>query len=293
MAGLRQDLLEVFSKRSHQIEELVGKNATAAQKEIAALRTRNAKEDVPTGAELGQRWRDELARTGIEPWESALHPTPDLAVSLDQAEERERDFAFDPPEIAGLEPVAVSASDLFRNDSVIDRRRLLEGALVVAALQKLGPDQVYSELARLEADGCLLRLSADCSTTPAVAACEAAMLRAADRPQERDWFKADALAEALARAAYLTLEQHEAVRQAARSDGVSIVEAGAGTDKTALARVLVDAAQTSGQSGSRDEPRPHDAKKPFKGARRFRRDHKNRGLQRCKPIRKPHQTSEL
>jgi len=72
------------------------------------------------------------------------------------------------------------------------------------------------------------------------------MLRAADRPQERDWFTTDALAGALERAAHLTLEQCEAVRLAARSDGVSIIEAGAGTGKTTLARALVDAAQQSG-----------------------------------------------
>jgi conjugative relaxase-like TrwC/TraI family protein len=243
LVGLPQDFLEIFSKRSHQVEALVGRSASAARKQIAALQTRRAKEDVPTGAELEQRWRDELAQTGIEPWEAALRPTPDLAVGLDQ--KPERDVFLDPPEIVGAEPVAVAASELFRHDSVIDRRRLLEGALVQAALQKLGPSAVYAELARLEAHGGLLRLSADCWTTPAVAACEAAMLRAADRPQEREWFKADALAAALGQAPDLSQEQHEAVRQAARTDGVSIVEAGAGTGKTTLARVLVDAAHRS------------------------------------------------
>jgi conjugative relaxase-like TrwC/TraI family protein len=246
LEGLPQDFLEIFSKRSHQIEALVGRNATAAQKQIAALQTRRAKEDVPTGVELEQRWQEELAQTGVDPWDSALRPKPDQTVSLDQSEERLRDLAFDPPEIVGSEPVAVAASELFRHDSVIDRQRLLEGALIQAALKKLGPDEVYLELARLEASGGLLRLSADCWTTPAIAACEAAMLRAADRPQEREWFSADAVASALGNATYLTAEQNETVRQAARSDGVSIVEAGAGTGKTTLARVLVDAARQSG-----------------------------------------------
>ena len=49
LAGVEQALIETFSKRSHQIEEAVGRGASAAQKEIAALRTRAAKEDVPTG----------------------------------------------------------------------------------------------------------------------------------------------------------------------------------------------------------------------------------------------------
>jgi ATP-dependent exoDNAse (exonuclease V) alpha subunit len=71
------------------------------------------------------------------------------------------------------------------------------------------------------------------------------MLRAADRPHERDWFGTEALAAALDEAPHLTAEQRDAVREAARPDGVSIVEAGAGTGKTTLARVLVDAARRS------------------------------------------------
>jgi hypothetical protein len=244
LSGLPQSLLETFSKRSHQIEALVGRGAIAARKQVAALQTRRGKEDVPTGVELEQRWQEELRGTGIDPWHAARHPEADRAMGHGQ--EVERDVVLDPPEIAGLGPIAMAASDLLRHESVIDRQRLLEGALINAALQKLGPAHVYSELARLEADGELLRLSNTCWTTPAVAACEAAMLRAADRPQERDWFTTDALAGALERAAHLTLEQREAVRLATRSDGVSIIEAGAGTGKTTLARALVDAAQQSG-----------------------------------------------
>lgn len=245
LVGLPQEFLEIFSKRSQQIEDMVGRDASSSQKEIAALRTRNAKESVPTGEELEQRWRAELASTGIAPWEATFQPSRGQDIELDQNHEHEREV-FDPPEIAGQGPVAVAASALFRHDSVIDRRRLLEGGFVEAALQKLGPDNVYTELSDLEAKGALLRLSADCWTTPNVAACEAAMLRAANRPQEREWCKPDAIAAALEKAPHLTGEQRDAVRQAARADGVSIIEAGAGTGKTTLARALVDAAQGSG-----------------------------------------------
>ena len=245
LAGLPQEFLEIFSKRSHQIEEMVGRDASSSQKEIAALRTRNAKESVPMGEELEQRWRTELASTGIAPWMAALQPSRGQDIELDQIREHQREIS-DPPEIAGRGPVAVAASALFRHDSVIDRRRLLEGGFVEAALQKLGPDDVYAELLDLEAKGALLRLSDDCWTTPAVAACEAAMMRAANRPQEREWFKANALIAAIEKAPHLTAEQLDAVRQAARADGVSIIEAGAGTGKTTLAKALVDAARGSG-----------------------------------------------
>jgi conjugative relaxase-like TrwC/TraI family protein len=245
LVGLPQEFLEIFSKRSHQIEDLVGRDASSSQKEIAALRTRNAKDSVPTGEELERRWRAELAPTGIAPWEAALHLAHGRDIELDQIHDHEREL-FDPPEIAGQGPVAVAASALFRHDSVIDRRQLLERGFVEAALQKFGPDAVYAELSDLETRGDLLRLSADCWTTPDVAACEAAMLRAAARPQEREWLKPDALVAALEKSPHLTAEQRDAVRLAARADGVSIIEAGAGTGKTTLARALVDAAQGSG-----------------------------------------------
>ncbi|HEY1944866.1 MAG TPA: AAA family ATPase, partial [Roseiarcus sp.] len=119
-------------------------------------------------------------------------------------------------------------------------------ALVEAALQKQGPEQVYLQLASLEADGQLLRLSDDAWTTPALAATEAAMLRAADRPQERQWIAPDALQAALREGSHLSPEQRGAVAEAARSDGVSIIEAGAGTGKTTLARVIVEASHRSG-----------------------------------------------
>ena len=247
LAGLPQELLELFSKRSRQIEAAVGRDASAAQKEIAALRTRNAKEDVPTGEELEQRWRQELTTTGIVPWETARRPQLDRSAGPDRSDalEPERDV-FDRPEIPGANAVAIAASALFRHDTVIDRRRLLERALIEAALQKQGPEQVYVQLATLEVEGHLLRLSEEAWTTPTIAAVEAAMLRAADRPQECQWISPDALRAALNEAAHLSQEQREAVVEAARSDGVSIIEAGAGTGKTTLARVIVDASRRSG-----------------------------------------------
>jgi conjugative relaxase-like TrwC/TraI family protein len=247
LAGVEQALIETFSKRSHQIEDAVGRDASAARKEIAALRTRAAKEDVPTGKDLERRWRDELAQTGVAPWEAACHPQHERSTAPEPLKgvEREQDPFVDPPEIPGEQAVAIAASNLFRHDSVIDRRRLLEGALVEAALQRLGPDQVYAQLAGLEASGALLRLGEEVWTTPAIAACEAAMVRAVDRRQERAWFAPDAVKAALDLAAHLTSEQRDAVINASIADGVSIVEAGAGTGKTTLARAIVDAARAS------------------------------------------------
>jgi conjugative relaxase-like TrwC/TraI family protein len=57
IAGLPQDTIEKFSKRSRQIEELVGRDATGAQKELAALATRGSKDEVPAGEILEARWK--------------------------------------------------------------------------------------------------------------------------------------------------------------------------------------------------------------------------------------------
>jgi len=244
IAGIPQHVIEAFSKRSHQIEERVGRDASGAQKELAALATRGSKEEVPTGDILEQRWRDELAETGIDPWRAAREFLPSREIDLIV----ERDF--DPPEIAGTGPVAVAASKLFRHQSVIIRKELLQGALAEASLLAVGIDQVWHELQSYEAHGILVRLAgeewAECWTTPSIAAAEASLLRAADRLDEHDWFRPEALDKALANAPHLSEEQVQAIRFSANRDGVAICEAPAGTGKTVLTRSLVESAQRSG-----------------------------------------------
>jgi conjugative relaxase-like TrwC/TraI family protein len=244
IAGIPENVIEAFSKRSHQIEDLVGRDASGAQKELAALATRGSKEEVPTGDILEQRWRDELAETGIDPWKSAREFVPSHEMDLIV----ERDF--DPPEIEGTGPVAVAASKLFRHQSLITRKDLLHGALVEATFLAVGIDQVWAELQSYEERGILVRLAgqerAECWTTPSIAATEASLLRSADRPNEHDWFRPDALETALANAPHLSEEQAQAIRFSANRDGVAICEAPAGTGKTVLTRSLVESAQRSG-----------------------------------------------
>jgi len=244
IAGIPENVIEAFSKRSHQIEDLVGRDASGAQKELAALATRGSKEEIPTGDILEQRWRDELAETGIDPWKSAREFVRSHEVDLIV----ERDF--DPPEIEGTGPVAVAASKLFRHQSLITRKDLLHRALVEATFLAVGIDQVRAELQSYEERGILVRLAgeerAECWTTPSIAATEASLLRSADRPNEHHWFRSDALETALANAPHLSEEQAQAIRFSANRDGVAICEAPAGTGKTVLTRSLVESAQRSG-----------------------------------------------
>jgi conjugative relaxase-like TrwC/TraI family protein len=244
IAGIPENVIETFSKRSHQIEERVGRDASGAQKELAALATRGSKDKVPVGDVLEQRWREELAKIGIDPWKKARDFVPSR--EIDTIVERD----FDPPEIDGTGPVAVAASKLFRHQNVVTRKELLHGALVEASFLAVGIDQVWAELQSYEERGILHRLAGEerteCWTTPSIAAAEASLLRAADRSDEHDWFRTDALETALANAPHLSEEQAQAIRFSANRDGVAICEAPAGTGKTVLTRALVEAAHRSG-----------------------------------------------
>lgn len=257
VAGVPEALLAIFSKRSAQILERVGPGATSAQREVAALATRRSKAELPSGEELEARWQAELAAFGVDPWQQALEVAraPDVDRVHNRPEPaREPEPAFDPQEIAGDTPVARAASRLFRHENVLTRASLLQSALEEAGLQGQGITAVEAELEALEREGGLLRLAsvgldpnqAACWTSPALAACEAALLRAADRPGERTWISPEAVTIALSTARHLSPEQADAVRAVAGPDGVAILEAGAGTGKTTTAQALVQAAAQSG-----------------------------------------------
>ena len=250
IAGVPEAVLAAFSKRSSQILDYAGADATSAQREIAALVTRRGKHELPTGPELEARWRQELAGCALDPWQAARHPELDPILIAAAVRDAEREPPVDPPEIPGDGPVARAASTLFRHESALARRDLLQRALELASLQGLGVDTVEAELAQLERVGTLLPLAdaemipgaSACWTSPGIAACEARMLRAADRPLERTWIAPEAAAAALAQASHLSPEQGLAVSHAANADGVSLLQAGAGTGKTTTAAALVAAA---------------------------------------------------
>lgn len=248
IAGIAPAVLAAFSKRSAQIEAHAGPDASSAQKEIAALATRKGKDMVPTGDELEARWQDELAALAADPWAQALDLSTDRTPQRDFDHDVER--PFDPPDVAGDGPVARAASILFRHESVIDRKALLQTSLELASLDGQALETVEAEIAALERDGAMIALRDDEHaarwTTPGIATTEAAMLRAAHRFDERDWITPEAMDRALARAPHLSEQQRDAARQVLGRDGVAIVEAGAGTGKTTTARAIVDAARESG-----------------------------------------------
>lgn len=248
IAGVPSSVLARFSQRSAAIEERVGPNATPAQREIAALATRRGKDRVPTGSVLETLWHQALSELAADPWADAH--SYDRSADKGQRRDDVRGRPFDPPEIPSSSPVAAAASDLFHHENVLGRKPLLQASLERASLDGIGVDAVEDELKILEHDSALVPLRgterAQCWTTPGIASTEAAMLRAADRFDEADWFKADALEAALARSPHLAAEQAQAVRHAANRDGVALLEAGAGTGKTTTLEAVVRGAHESG-----------------------------------------------
>ena len=251
IAGIPEAAIEAFSKRSAAIEARVGGDraaASGAQKELAALATRGAKADLPTGPALEARWRAELSALDLDPWsavrEAARERLPEHEAELSP------DLPFDPPEIPGATPVARAASALFRHENVLGRKGLIERALDEAALQGLGLAAVRTELAELERSGQLVRLvqaeREACWTTPGIAAAEAALLRAADRPVAERVIPAPVVDAVLASASQLAEEQKAALRHVSGAAAITVLEAGAGTGKTTTARALVEIARRSG-----------------------------------------------
>lgn len=246
VAGLSPHLLNHFSKRSQQIANEVGRDASTQQKAVATLATRRSKGDVPIGDALEKRWQDELGEVGIDPWLEAHAYKPPLI------QEPDAEFELDPPPITIAGPVSAAAASLFEHQSVLQRSDLLRLSLIKASLQSLNVDETFAELNRLEVGGSLLRLGdsglASRWTTASIASREASLLRAADRSDERDWFQPQSIVQALDNATHLSTEQKDAVRFACNRDGVAICEAASGTGKTTIAQVLVDAAKRSGLS---------------------------------------------
>jgi conjugative relaxase-like TrwC/TraI family protein len=76
IAGIPAEVCEIHSKRSAQINDAVGADASYASRSVAARATRDRKADVPIG-DLVPGWRAELADAG--------HPAAELLTAIDAA----------------------------------------------------------------------------------------------------------------------------------------------------------------------------------------------------------------
>jgi conjugative relaxase-like TrwC/TraI family protein len=246
IAGIPEEMIEHFSKRARQIRARTGPDASAAQKEVAALATRRDKASVPTGAELEKRWHKELAAFEIDPWKVAL----EAGKNPRRQQTTEIDYDLDPPEIAGDTSVALAASTILRTESVLTRKALLHRSFVEASLQGQAIKTVYAEISDLETTQKLVRLdqykAGQHWTTATIAEEESKLLRLVQERAHGSWFRPEAVEAALQAAPYLSDEQRQAVRHVTSSEPTSILESGAGTGKTTLIRGVVDVARKSG-----------------------------------------------
>ena len=210
-------MIEHFSKRARQIKARTGPDASAAEKEVAALATRRDKASVPTGAELEKRWNKELAAFEIDPWKVAL----EAGRSPRRQQTIEIDYDLNPPEIAGDTSVALAASAVLRTESVLTRKALLHRSFVEAGMKGQAIKTVYGEISDLESTGKLVRLDQHKAgqhwTTAAIAAEEARLLRLVQERQRGSWFRPEAVEAALQAAPYLSDEQRRAIRHATSS----------------------------------------------------------------------------
>jgi conjugative relaxase-like TrwC/TraI family protein len=156
IAGIGEDTLEAFSQRSAAIEARLaerGKNraeASAAEKQIAALDTRLAKEAVPH-AELIGEWReaanavgwDEQARRNLIAQAEAR--TGGLALGLDQEFVRE---------LAADRALAQGAAMLGERQSVFSTTALHEAAGRFG-MGRVGHDDIAAAIARAQKTGAL------------------------------------------------------------------------------------------------------------------------------------------
>ena len=265
ISGVDEKLIETFSKRSRAIEELIGdrKIASGTRKELAALSTRQSKEMLPTGADLEARWHKEFGDERARIWDRALQVAKARALTHDLADHQDGSQSgangddqansvgpqLDPVPVPGAGPVALGASDLLAQQSVVERREVLRQSLIAASRKGIGIATVEIELEALQQGGSLVTLRDGRSaawTTEHLMEREAAMLRACNRSDERVFFTADAVLSALDDASHLSEEQRAAVEGATNRHGVSLIEAGAGTGKTTLASAIKEAAVRSG-----------------------------------------------
>jgi conjugative relaxase-like TrwC/TraI family protein len=252
IAGISEETLEAFSQRSAAIEARLaerGKSraeASATEKQIAALDTRLAKEAVPH-AELINDWReaadiagwDEQARRGL----IAQAETRAKSAALGADHEFTRELAAD-------RAVTQGAAMLGERQSVFSTTALHEAAGRFV-MGRVGHDDIAAAIARAEKTGaleireCLDRrgMAFEGFTTAANIASETTMLRFEKQGRQQvepilpPIAAARAVAEAERRSAMRghawTDEQRTATRQILTSrNGVTALQGNAGTAKT-------------------------------------------------------------
>ncbi|WP_321853632.1 MobF family relaxase [Burkholderia cenocepacia] len=245
--GISREQIEHFSQRRTAIKEKLGKRqleldaASAADKERAALATRERKVDVDH-EQLLVDWRARAQEQGI-----------DLDALRTAAAERKAQGIEPPTKLTGRQALAFAAAHLIEREAVVDKSDLVETA-VVHGTGRVSPEDVMKAFRQLEKSGDLVALPDEKYTTRKMLESErwaldfvkqekgnAPIILDADKVQERI-----AEAERLQQFSY-TFGQRDAIVLALTSpDRFVAIQGLAGTGKTTMLRTLNEIAAAEG-----------------------------------------------
>ncbi|GBQ31367.1 conjugative relaxase domain-containing protein [Gluconacetobacter sacchari DSM 12717] len=245
--GVPQVLEQKFSKRRAAIEAAASKMGidTEIHREAAAnisMATRGSKADMPTRAELRERWDKEMREEGWtreSVWESAL-----AASSIAKDEPKDKQTAFQR-----------ALTELTSTESVIEDRRLIGTVLEHHQGRGVTVDHAIEQANAARRSGHLIELTGGVSArtnerfyaTPEMIDAEREIVRIAlARRGEREFVSRDIVDRAIAGRGTISDEQAALVRHALNRDGVSVVEGSAGTGKSFSLGTAAEAARDVG-----------------------------------------------
>lgn len=250
IAGVPEQVVELFSKRRSQIEKIAKEmgfnteaNRNAAQ--LAAYQSRDTKDRETPLSELETKWVRELLSSGWNP--ATLFQSVRIQsdhVRLQREAEGEKAVRM-----RGLAITAIEA--MSEHDAVFTRAGVLR--VVIEAVQcQVSANEALEIVSELERSGAIIKLGLDDSRQPvfstaALIEAERKMLsQAIEGRNSRDFVDAETLERVLAARTTMAEEQKQAVRHALNRDGISIVEGSAGTGKSFAMATVAEVARDCG-----------------------------------------------
>ncbi|MFT9015117.1 MAG: MobF family relaxase [Acetobacter sp.] len=245
--GVPESLEQKFSKRRDDIVAEAREMGidTASHRDAAeniSRNTRGSKDDLPTRAELNERWDREIREEGWTKesiWESALAATADKS-----ARPSDSQTAFE----RALE-------QLTSTETVIEDRHLIGTILEHCQGRSITVDAAIAMAVAARNSERLIELTGNDKTatrelsyaTPEIIDMERQIVRVATkRKGEGQRVPDDLIEAAIARKGTISDEQAELVRHALNRDGISVVEGSAGTGKSFSLGTAAEAARDAG-----------------------------------------------
>ena len=245
--GVSESLEQKFSKRRDDIVAEAREMGidTASHRDAAeniSRNTRGSKDDLPTRAELNERWDREIREEGWTResiWESALAATADKS-----ARPSDSNTAFE-----------CALEQLTSTETVIEDRHLIGTILEHCQGRSMTVDDAIAMAVASRNSERLIELTGNDKAktrelsyaTPEMIDMERQIVRVAiKRKAEGQWVPDDLIEKAIAKRGTISDEQAELVRHALNRDGVAIVEGSAGTGKSFSLGTAAEAARDAG-----------------------------------------------